>query len=164
MSAPFSRTLEASTRLAEGLTVLMSIRTLPALNPARNPPGPSETDFKASVLETIEKVTSAAAETARGESPHFIPRSTSHCAFERVRLYPVTTCPLSSSLFTIWLPITPSPMNPRFAIRLHLPIKNGLLDFWFLAARGIERIVTHLLEMSLPRFPRSPRIMALDRI
>src|SRR5258705_101592 len=84
MSAPFSRTLEASTRLAEGLTVLMSIRTLPPLNPARNPSGPSETDFKASVLATITKVTSAAAETARGESPHFMPRSTSHFAFERV--------------------------------------------------------------------------------
>src|SRR5712671_2594812 len=117
MSAPFSRTLEASARLAEGLTVLMSISNLPALSPARNPSFPSATDLRASVFVTIEKVTSAAAETARGESPHFMLRSTSHCAFERVRLYPVTTCPLSSSLFTIWLPIVPSPMNPRFAIR-----------------------------------------------
>src|SRR6267143_2065538 len=137
MSAPFSRTLEASTRLAEGLTVLMSIRTLPALNPARNLPGPSETDFKASVLETIEKVTYAAAETEREEYPQLIPRSTSHCAFERLRLYPVTTCPLSSSLFIIWLPITPSPMNPKFAIRRGLLIENGLLDCWLRATRSI---------------------------
>src|SRR3981189_955492 len=148
MSAPFSRTLEASTRLAEGLTVLMSIRTLPALNPARNPSGPSETDFKASVLATITKVTSAAAPTARGESPHFIPRSTSHCAFERVRLYPVTACPLSSSLFTMLLPITPSPMNPRFAIRPALLFEIGQSNYRLLAARGFERILTHLPQVS----------------
>src|ERR1700682_287975 len=105
----------------------MSIRTLPALNPARSPFGPSATDFKDSVFVTIEKVTSAASPTARGFSPHFMPRSTSHCAFERVRLYPVTTCPLSSSRFTIWLPMTPSPMNPKFAIRCCLLIENGAL-------------------------------------
>src|SRR4030081_2026364 len=128
MSAPFSRTLEASARLADGLTVLMSTRTLPSLNPARNPSGPSATDLSASVFVTIAKVTSAAAETALGESPHFMPRSTSHCALERVRLYPVTACPLSSSLFTIWLPITPSPMNPRFAIRLRLLIKKTIFS------------------------------------
>ena len=40
----------------------------------------------AEALVTIEKVKSAAALTARGESPHFMPRSISHCALERVRL------------------------------------------------------------------------------
>ena len=41
MSAPFSRTLAASARLTVGLTVLMSMKILPALNPASIPSGPS---------------------------------------------------------------------------------------------------------------------------
>src|SRR5579872_5831903 len=161
MSAPFSLTLEASARLADGLTVLISIRILSALNPARNPSGPSATVFKASVFVTMDKVTSAAAETARGVSPHFIPWSTSHCAFERVRLYPVTVWPLSRSLFTICPPITPSPMNPKFAMRSVLPdrrwvfLKRGI---WY--ARRVAGIFAHLPEMSLHRFTRPSCITA----
>ncbi len=34
----------------------------------------------------MESVTSAAAQTARGESAHFMPRSISRCAFDLVRL------------------------------------------------------------------------------
>ena len=40
MSAPFSRTLAASARLTVGLTVLMSMKILPALMPASMPSWP----------------------------------------------------------------------------------------------------------------------------
>src|ERR1700740_3783861 len=160
MSAPFSRTLEASARLAAGLTVLMSIRTLLALNPARNPSGPSATVFSASVFVTMHNVISAAAETARGVSPHFMPRSTSHCAFARVRLYPVTTCPLSSSRLTIWPPITPSPMKPTFAMRSGLLIEKNVLERPVRYARRIAGIVANLLEMSLHGFAGGLRVPA----
>ena len=86
MSAPFSRTRAARARLTAGLTVLMSTRTLPALNPASMPSGPSNTCSSAAELVTIDSVTSAAAQTARGESAHFMPRSISRCAFDLVRL------------------------------------------------------------------------------
>ena len=86
MSAPFSRTCAASARLTAGLTVLMSTKTLPALNPASIPSGPSNTCSSAAEFVTMEKVTSAAAQTARGESAHFMPRSISRCAFDFVRL------------------------------------------------------------------------------
>ena len=38
----------------------------------------------------MAKVKSAARATARGESAQCMPWSISHCALERVRLYPVT--------------------------------------------------------------------------
>ncbi len=116
MSAPFSRTFAASARLTSGLTVLMSTKILPAPRPARIPSGPSVMASSAAALVTIAKVTSEQLATARGESAHFIPLSISHCALDRVRLYPVTVWPLLSSRSTIWPPITPRPMNPRFAI------------------------------------------------
>ncbi len=39
---------------------------------------------------TMEKITSAASQTARGDSAHCIPRSINHCTFDGVRLNPVT--------------------------------------------------------------------------
>src|ERR1700730_9300853 len=118
MSAPLPRTLAASARLTAGLTVLMSAKILPCPSPASSPSGPSVMADKATALVTMAKVTSPAADTALGESAHPMPRSISHCAFDRVRLYPVTVWPLLSSRFTIWLPITPRPTNPRLAMCL----------------------------------------------
>ena len=86
MSAPFSRTFAARERLTSGLTVLMSTKILPLFSPARIPSGPSAIVPRAAELVTMAKVTSAAAATERGESAHVMPRSISHCAFERVRL------------------------------------------------------------------------------
>src|SRR3989442_9252956 len=116
MSAPFSRTWAATARLTAGLTVLMSTTTFPGLSPASNPSRPSATASSDLESVTMMKITSAASATARGESLHFIPVSTSHCAFERVRLYPVTRWPLASSLAAIFPPITPRPTYPRLAI------------------------------------------------
>src|SRR5438874_4166680 len=62
------------------------------------------------------KITSAASATARGVSPQRIPRSKSHCAFDFVRLYPVTVWPASRSRFVTRPPMAPNPTNPRLAI------------------------------------------------
>src|SRR5713226_842938 len=124
MSPPFSLTVAATSLLYAGLTVLISTKTLPGVTPASIPPGPFITAPSAAEFVTIENVTSDAATTARGESANFIPFLTSHSAFERVRLYPVTEWPLLSSRFTISLPITPSPTNPSFAINPSSPTKN----------------------------------------
>src|SRR5262245_42661085 len=80
------------------------------------PFAPLVTARKADVLATMEKTISVFSATALGVSAHFIPRSSSHCAFVFVRLYPVTECPASRSRFTIRLPMTPKPTKPRFAI------------------------------------------------
>src|SRR5882672_2614694 len=121
MSPPFSRTLAATSRLYAGLTVLISTKILPGVTPASIPSGPFITAPSAAEFVTMENVTSAAATTARGESAHFIPFLTSHSAFERVRLLPVTLWPFPSSRFTISPPITPSPTNPRFAMYPYSP-------------------------------------------
>src|ERR1700730_4695913 len=89
MSAPRSRTFAARARLTLGLTVLMSRKILPGPRPASIPSEPSAIAEMAAALVTMAKVKSDAEATARGESSHFMPLSISHCAFERVRLYPV---------------------------------------------------------------------------
>src|SRR5579864_4312763 len=121
MSAPFSRSVAATVRLNSGLTVLISTNNFPRLRAANIPSGPFTIASSAAELVTIANVTSAAAATSRGEFPHFIPRSISHCAFFLVRLKPVTVCPLSIRRFTICPPIVPRPMNPRFAICAESP-------------------------------------------
>jgi len=78
--------LAASARLAAGLVVLMSIRSLPGPRPARIPSGPSAMACSAAALVTMEKITSEAWATARGESAQRIPRFTNPSAFARVRL------------------------------------------------------------------------------
>src|SRR5713226_1629879 len=124
MSPPFSLTLPATSRLYAGLTVLMSAKILPGAAPASIPSGPFITAPSAAEFVTIENAKSEAATTARAESAHFIPFLTSHSAFDRVRLYPVTLWPFPSSRFTISLPITPSPTNPSFAMNPSSPAKN----------------------------------------
>src|SRR5262249_23117875 len=64
----------------------------------------------------------AAWATARGESPHRIPLSMSHCALDFVRLWPVTECPCAMSRSAIRPPIAPRPTYPRFAIWFVDPI------------------------------------------
>src|SRR5579863_7485610 len=118
MSAPFSRALAATLRLYWGLTVLISIRNFPGATALRIPSGPSMIAASAFSFVTIEKVKSADAHTARGESAHFIPRSIKRCALARVRLYPVTLWPLLRRRLTISPPITPSPTKPKLAILL----------------------------------------------
>ncbi|MNC88294.1 hypothetical protein D3C83_40950 [compost metagenome] len=86
MAAPRARTCAETARLASGLTVLMSTTTLPGPSPASRPSGPSTTALSAFVSVTMTKVTSAAAATARGVSPHCMPLSSSHWAFAFVRL------------------------------------------------------------------------------
>jgi hypothetical protein len=86
MSAPFSRIFAANARLTLGLIVLMSMKTLPALKPASSPSGPSVMAAVAAELVTMAKTKSATLATARGESAHCIPFSTSHRALARVRL------------------------------------------------------------------------------
>src|SRR5579862_1683205 len=86
MSAPRARTFSASARLTAGLTVLMSMNVFPVVNPARSPSGPSVTAWIAWEFVTMAKVKSDELATARGESAHCMPFSTSHCALARVRL------------------------------------------------------------------------------
>jgi len=50
------------------------------------PSPPPATACSAAVFVTMLNTTSLACATARGDSPHFIPASTSHCAFAGVRL------------------------------------------------------------------------------
>src|ERR1700687_2394544 len=96
MSPPFSRTLAAISRLYAGLTVLISTKILPGFTAASIPSGPFITAPSAAEFVTMENVTSAASTTARGESAQFMPFLTSHSAFERVRLEPVTLWPFPS--------------------------------------------------------------------
>src|SRR5579863_6552365 len=124
MSAPFSRALAATLRLYWGLTVLISIRNFPGATALRIPSGPSMIAASAFSFVTIEKVKSAEAHTARGESAHFIPRSIKRCALARVRLYPVTLWPLLRRRLTISLPITPSPTKPKLAILVLAVVRN----------------------------------------
>ena len=56
MSAPRARTFAASARLTVGLTVLMSMKVLPALKPASSPSGPSVMDWIAAALVTIARM------------------------------------------------------------------------------------------------------------
>src|SRR5437899_1885449 len=128
MSAPFSRTLAATSLLYAGLTVLISTPIFPGVTAASIPSGPFITAPSAAEFVTIENTKSDDAATARGESAHFIPFLTSHSAFERVRLYPVTPCPFPSSLFTISLPITPSPTKPKFAMNSSSPANHSKLE------------------------------------
>jgi len=86
MSAPFSRTFAAISRLYAGLTVLMSARIFPGFSPARIPSAPFIIAPSAAELVTIDSVTSAASATARGESAHFIPFLISPSPLVRVRL------------------------------------------------------------------------------
>ena len=86
MSAPFSRTFAASALLTAGLTVLMSMTTLPGASPASRPSGPFATASSAAELVTITKMTSAAWHTAFGVSPNVMPFLTSQSAFDFVRL------------------------------------------------------------------------------
>src|ERR1700738_797946 len=88
------------------------------------PVGPSITAPSAAELVTIEKKTSDASATLRGESANFIPRSINRSGFPLWRLYPVTVCHLASSRTTISLPITPKPTNPSFATCPGLLISN----------------------------------------
>src|SRR5688572_26605238 len=94
----------------------MSTTVLPGPRPASSPSGPSATALSAFVSVTITKVTSAAFATAPGESAHRRPLSSSHCAFDLVRLWPVTVCPFPSSRSAVRPPIAPRPTYPRFAI------------------------------------------------
>ncbi len=60
MSPPFSRTFAAKARLTAGLTVLMSMMTLPASTPASNPSAAYATSSTAEEFVTITNTTSAA--------------------------------------------------------------------------------------------------------
>ena len=86
MSAPRARTFSTVSRLTTGLTVLMSTTIFPGPRPAMKPSGPSATPSSAAESVTITKITSAACATSRGVLPHFMPLSSSHCAFDFVRL------------------------------------------------------------------------------
>jgi hypothetical protein len=90
ISAPFSLTFAATARLTSGLTVLMSMTTLPAESPASRPSGPLVTASSEAEFVTITKMKSAAWQTAFGDPANVIPFSTSQSAFDLVRLYPVT--------------------------------------------------------------------------
>ena len=86
MAAPRASTAAPTSRVALGLTVLMSTYTAPGRRPATRPSAPRATARRASGSVTMLNTTSAAVETARGESASRIPRSTSGLAFSRVRL------------------------------------------------------------------------------
>src|SRR5437899_482097 len=162
-SPPFSLTLAASSRLNAGLTVLMSTKILPGVTPASIPSEPFITAPNAAVFVTMENVKSAAPTTARGVSAHFMPFLTSHSAFERVRLYPVTLWPWLSSRFTISLPITPSPTNPRLAINLSPNLRVGFGSISVLTAWHLPGILSHLPHVGFHRFPCSRGIAVFHR-
>src|ERR1700675_3970389 len=155
MSPPFSRIFPAISRLNAGLTVLISTNNFPGVAAAIIPSGPFITAPSAAEFVTIEKITSDSATTARGVSAHFIPFLISHSAFERVRLYPVTLCPLLSSRFTISLPITPRPTNPNLAKTSPLPNRSRRFFLFALFARRVPRILAHLFQVRLHRVSRN---------
>src|SRR2546425_1067928 len=159
----FSLTLAASSRLNAGLPVLMSPKIFPGVPPASIPSEPFITAPNAAVFVTMENVKSAAPTTARGVSAHFMPFLTSHSAFERVRLYPVTLWPLLSSRFTISLPITPSPTNPRLAINLSPNLRVGFVSISVLTAWHLPGILSHLPHVGFHRFPCSRGIAVFHR-
>ena len=86
MSAPFSRTFAARALLTAGLTVLMSMITLPGARPASRPSGPLATASSDAELVTITNTKSAAWHTAFGVLPNFMPFLISQSAFDFVRL------------------------------------------------------------------------------
>src|SRR5712692_2953157 len=94
----------------------MSIYIFPSPRPANIPSGPVNTSRRAAVLVTMVNTTSAVSATAFGDSPQRIPASKSHCAFDFVRLYPVTAWPAARSRFVTRPPMAPNPTNPRLAI------------------------------------------------
>jgi hypothetical protein len=137
ISPPFSRIFAAISRLKAGLTVLISTNNFPGVTAAIIPSGPFITAPSAAEFVTIERITSDSRTTAPGVSAHFIPFLISHSPFERVRLYPVTLCPLLSSRFTISLPITPRPTNPNLAKTSPLPNHSRCQISFKLFAGGI---------------------------
>ncbi len=56
MSAPIPRTFAANARLTAGLTVLMSMKSLPVVKPASSPAGPSVIAWIAAALVTMANV------------------------------------------------------------------------------------------------------------
>src|ERR1700730_8956315 len=164
MSAPFSRTFAHTTRLKAGLTVLISISTLPASKPARTPSGPSIMEFKASDVVTIENVKSQAVATSRGEAAHCIPFSIRRSALARVRLYPLTACPFWSKRKTISLPITPRPTKPSLAIAWCLRPARCCQQKQFLLRLLFARVFSDLAQMRAHGFPCALRIAVLDRL
>src|SRR5574341_125204 len=80
------------------------------------PSSPSVTARNALILAIMEKTTSDNCAATQGLSAHFMPALSRGCALARVRLYPVTLCPASSSRLAIRLPMTPNPTKPMFAI------------------------------------------------
>ena len=75
--APCARTRSASSRLARGLTVLMSTQISSAARPARMPSGPDATVSSTSSSGTDVKTIPAASATSRGVSHHCRPSWTS---------------------------------------------------------------------------------------
>ena len=69
-----------------GEAVVESTQIRPCFRPARIPSCPRATASSASVFVTIERITSTCSATSRGVPSRIRPRSTSHCAFSRVRL------------------------------------------------------------------------------
>ena len=76
MAAPSARTRSASSRLARGLTVLMSTQIFPAARPARIPSGPEATASSTPSSGSEVNTMSAASATSRGVSRHCRPSCT----------------------------------------------------------------------------------------
>jgi hypothetical protein len=79
-----------SSRLAPGLTVLMSMYRAPGRRPARIPSGPAVIAARAASSVIILNTTSAAAATSRGVSRQMRPLAMSALALDRVRFVPNT--------------------------------------------------------------------------
>src|SRR3990170_342486 len=112
-AAPCASASAPSSRVARGLTVLISTHTAPGRSPARIPSWPRPTALRAAVSVTMLNTTSAPSAAARGEPARVMPSATSGSAFSRLRLYPWTAWPAASRRLAMRLPMTPRPTKPR---------------------------------------------------
>src|ERR671922_224633 len=112
ITAPPAWTRRAKSRLALGLTVLMSIQVLPAVRPARIPSGPDATFSRIPSFGRDVKTTSADCATSRGVSHQCSPESMRCCAVSRLRSSPQTAYPAARKRAAIFPPMWPRPTKP----------------------------------------------------
>ena len=86
MSAPFSRTFAAISRLTAGPTVLISTKIFPCAHAGEIPSGPFDNVFQCGGIGDHREGDIGALATSRGESAHCMPFSIRPCALALVRL------------------------------------------------------------------------------
>ena len=108
----FAAARVANSRVATGLTVLMSIASRPSCAPAATPSGPKITASTSGVFVTIVTTMSLRSATSRGVRAMVAPASPSGFARSSVRFVTVTGKPARSAFRAIGAPMIPRPTKP----------------------------------------------------